>query len=148
MGFFDSLTGGRERERSTLTSQEAIPAILIAISSADGDMADEEVSALVGVMQRMRMLETVSDEQRDAMFNKLFGLLKKQGAPALMAGGIQACPPNLRDTAFLLATDMVLADGVVEQKEREFLTQLKKALAISDELATKIIDVMKIKNKA
>jgi uncharacterized tellurite resistance protein B-like protein len=148
MGLFDALTGGREREKTTLTANEAIPGILVAVANADGDMADEEIGALVGVTRRMRMLESLSDEQHDAMINKLFSFLKKQGASALLQAGVASCPRELRDTAFLLATDMVLSDGVVEQKEKEFLMQLKKALGIADDVAQKIVDVMKIKNKA
>ncbi len=147
MGLFDALLGSREREKSTLTAKEAIPAILVAVANADGDMADEEIGALVGVTRRMRMLESLSDEQHDAMINKLFSFLKRNGAAALMQAGISSCPGELRDAAFLMAVDMVLSDGVVEQKEREFLTQLKKALGIPDDLAQVIIKAMQIKNK-
>ncbi|NJK69787.1 MAG: hypothetical protein HC941_27720 [Microcoleus sp. SU_5_3] len=54
--------------------------------------------------------------------------------------------PQLRTTAFAIATDLVLVDGVFTQEEKEFLIELSAALDISEEMGKKIIDVMSIKN--
>ena len=46
-----------------------------------------------------------------------------------------------------LSLDLVLADGVVEDAEKEFLDDLQKILNISGDQALTIVEVMIIKNR-
>ena len=46
-----------------------------------------------------------------------------------------------------MATDIILSDGDLADEEEELLNALYNALGISEDMATKIIDVMLIKNK-
>jgi tellurite resistance protein len=81
------------------------------------------------------------------MFDRLLNLLQRQGANTLLALAIASLPHELQETAFAVATDIVLADGDVTQEEEDLLNQLYRALNISEEIAVKIIDVMMIKNR-
>ena len=51
------------------------------------------------------------------------------------------------DTAFFIAADLVLADGTVEPEEKKFLEDLQQTLGVSEETATKIVEVVVIKNR-
>jgi hypothetical protein len=53
----------------------------------------------------------------------------------------------LHETAFAVVSDLVLADGEVTQEEEDLLGDLYRALDLSEEVASKIVDVMLIKNK-
>lgn len=46
-----------------------------------------------------------------------------------------------------MATDLVLADGEVDPKEKQFLEEFQKMLGIDDALALKIAEIMVIKNR-
>jgi tellurite resistance protein len=59
----------------------------------------------------------------------------------------EGLPEGLRQTAFANACDIVLADGVVEDEEKEFLDHLQKALELDGDTALNIVEVMIIKNK-
>ncbi|PZO47941.1 MAG: Tellurite resistance protein TerB, partial [Phormidesmis priestleyi] len=48
---------------------------------------------------------------------------------------------------FALAVDLVFADGTVSVEEKAFIDDLRKILAIPDEMALKIVEVMTIKNQ-
>ena len=54
---------------------------------------------------------------------------------------------DLTETAFAIATDIVLADGEVTEEEQKLLNDLFQLLEIPEETAIKIIDVMLIKNQ-
>jgi len=77
----------------------------------------------------------------------LFKIMKKEGP----AGLVSRCGPflseGLAETAFANACDMVLADGVVEDEEKEFLDHLQKVLNIDGDTALTIVEVMITKNK-
>lgn len=81
------------------------------------------------------------------MFDRLMSIHQQQGAEHLLGAALASLPDELRETAFCVATDIVLADGTVTQEEEDFLNQLYRALELSEEVALKIIDVMLIKNR-
>ncbi|MBC7966318.1 MAG: hypothetical protein H7Z17_10390 [Fuerstia sp.] len=56
-------------------------------------------------------------------------------------------PDALRETAFANAVDIVLADGVVEQDEKDFMELVRTKLRIPKEQALEIVSVMVAKNK-
>jgi tellurite resistance protein len=66
---------------------------------------------------------------------------------ALLNAAITALPHDLTETAFAIATDIVLADGEVTEEEQKLLNDLFQLLEIPEETAIKIIDVMLIKNQ-
>ena len=50
-------------------------------------------------------------------------------------------------TAFACAVDIALADGVLEEEEKDVINQLATALQVPEDIAVPIIEVMLIKNK-
>ncbi len=147
MGLFDALMGSRQDDKEKLNPAEAFAGILVAIADSDGSLSDEEAGVLIDGTSSMKLFESYDPDDLKKMWNKLFTISQKRGAPALMASAIPACPPNLRDAVFTRAVDMVLSDGVVEDAERQLLGQLKKALQIPDDLSAMIIKVMQLKYK-
>lgn len=146
MGLFDSLFGGMERN-SKLSSQEAFAGILMGASACDGHIAEDEVSGLITTLCRMKMFQRFTDKQYNDMLNRLYGIIKKKGVDHLIEGCAEGLPAELRQTAFTNACDMVLADGVVEQDEKDFIEKLRKRLEIDRDDAVEIVQVMVIKNK-
>ena len=72
----------------------------------------------------------------------------QEGGPeALVEKCAPAIPERLRETAFCNAVDIVLADGVVEDDEKELIEKLQAALEVEDDQAGLIVKVMIIKNR-
>lgn len=146
MGLFDSIFGSSQ-EGSRLTDQEAFAGILMAASACDGHIADEEVSGLITALIRMNLYKRFSDRDFNKMLNKLHGVLKRHGVETLVDSCAESLPDSLVKAAFTNAVDMVLADGVVEQEERDFVERLRKSLDLDPEMSKTIVRVLVIKNK-
>ncbi|MEK0178497.1 MAG: hypothetical protein EAZ98_18780 [Oscillatoriales cyanobacterium] len=91
-------------------------------------------------------ISSYSSEYFPELFNKVRNLSDLYNPAELFAAAKNTLNPQLRATAFAIATDLVLVDGIFTQEEKEFLVELAEALDISDELGNKIMEVMTIKN--
>lgn len=147
MGLFDKIFGQAAPAPAELNKQESFAAIALATSAADGHISDTEVQSMMGYLFRMRMFETYNDHQMSTMFDKLIKMLRKDGPPGLIASAKKNLPEDLRQTAFACAVDIALADGVLEESEKELLTELQKVLEVPENIAITLIQAMLIKNK-
>ena len=147
MGLFDKLLGGQTSGNVTLNKQESVAGILLIVVAADGHISDDEAREFGAVVNRMQLFKEQSGNEFSQMIDKLMGLIKKQGAPFVLEKAVQGMPVELQETVFALATDMIFADGSVEDEEKELLENLQAKLTIPDDVALKIIEVLQIKNR-
>lgn len=145
MGLFDKLTGGGSD--APFNKQEGFAAIMLAVVAADGDISDEEIQDFNARANRMRLFADQTGSQFGQMIDRLFRILKKSGPQELAARGTAALTPELRETAFAVAVDMIFADGTVEDEEKALVGNLQQQLGVSDALASQILDVMVIKHR-
>lgn len=146
MGIFDSLFGSVE-SKTKLSPQEAFAGILLAASACDGHISDDEVQSLLTALFRMKLFERINERQFNSVMNKLMGVLKKNGPDALVDGCCETLPESLNKAAFANACNIVLADGVLDDDEKEFINTLSKKLGLEASVAKTIAQVMVIKNK-
>ncbi|HEY8505407.1 MAG TPA: tellurite resistance TerB family protein, partial [Gemmataceae bacterium] len=146
MGLFDNIFGGHTPNKQ-FGKGESFAAILLGAVASDGHIADEEVRGLVTIMARMKMYENWTDEKFNSMLNRILGMIKREGVDKVIERASEGLPEALRETAFANACDLVLADGVVEDEEKEFLDKLQKRLEITGDTALDIVQVMIIKNR-
>ncbi|EAW36838.1 hypothetical protein L8106_26792 [Lyngbya sp. PCC 8106] len=130
-----------------LTPAEAFAAIALTAVAADGIITDSESQIIKSTLARMDLFGEYTAENKTKMIQRLLEQIENQGYEPLMQSAITKLPANLKDTAFAVATDIILSDGDLADEEEELLNALYNALGISEEMATKIIDVMLIKNK-
>jgi len=147
MGLFDRVSGGRKQSNMTLSPAEAFAAIALLAVAADGYLADEEGQVLSTTLSRMQLFRSYPGDVMRRMFDRLLGILNKQGSKTLFNLAVDTLPHDLYETVFAVTTDIVLADGEVTNEEEKLLTDLCSALEIDEKTAVKIIDVMLIKNK-
>ena len=145
-GDFDALFSGMET-RTKLTSQEAFAGILLASSACDGHISDEELSQMFTPIFPMKLFERINEKEFHKVMNKLMGVLKKDGPEKLAEGCAASLPDGLRRGAFANACDIVLADGVVDESEKELTSLLTRLLSLEANEAKTIAQVMVIKNK-
>lgn len=96
---------------------------------------------------RMKLFERINEKDFHKVMNKLMGVLKKDGPEKLAEGCAASLPDELRRGAFANACDIVLADGVVDESEKEFINLLTRLLSLEANEAKTIAQVMVIKNK-
>jgi tellurite resistance protein len=130
-----------------LTPAEAFAAIALTAVAADGMITDSESQIIKTTFKRMDLFSGYTAESKTEMIQRLLDQIQEKGYEVVMQSAIAKLPGNLKDTAFAVATDIILSDGDLADEEEELLNALYNALGIEEEMATKIIDVMLIKNK-
>jgi tellurite resistance protein len=138
---FDSL------KAKPLTKNEAFAGVLLGAVASDGHIGDEEMRGLCTILFRMKMYENWTDDRINQVFNRMLGMIKRVGFDKVLQQCARALPEELHKTAFANACDLILADGVVEDEEKEFINMVWKTLGISGDDAKTIAQVMVIKNK-
>ncbi|NQU22837.1 MAG: tellurite resistance TerB family protein [Candidatus Nealsonbacteria bacterium] len=146
MGIFDVLFSGLET-RTKLSPQESFAGILLAASACDGHISEDEFQQLLTALFRMKLFHRVNEKQFNQVLNKLMGVLKKRGPEVLVDGCCETLPEELRKAAFANACNIVLSDGVLEDDEKQFMSDLTGKLHMDAKTAQTIAQVMVIKNK-
>lgn len=144
MGLFDRLLKPADEK---LNDRDAFAGIALTAVSADGVLAEEEALLLTTTFSRMKLFRDVRESQLRQGLERLAAYGKEHGNDALIDECARTVPAELRPTAFAVAADLLLADGVVTDGERRYLERLQKALGVGDDLALKIVDVLAVKNK-
>ena len=147
MGLFDKVFS-KAPKAEPLNAQEAFACIALAMAGAEGSIAQSEWDGIVNYIRRLRLYDNYSGPAFDKMFDKVFRILRNEGPGALVSASVAGLPDDLKLTAFACAVDIALADGVVEEEEKEIINQLAGALEIPEQTAIQIIEVLIIKNKA
>ena len=147
MSLFDDVLDDSSFAPEQFGPQEGFAGTLLAASACDGHIADEEVGTLITTLARMKMYQNVPPHKFNSMMDRLVGILKRGGPEKLIASAIPAVPPELRETVFANACDIVLADGVVEADEKTFIDDLMIKLELDSTRAKTIVQVMVFKNQ-
>lgn len=147
MSLFDDVLEDGSFDEKPFGPQEGFAGVMLGASACDGHIADEEVQSLMTILHRMKLYSRVAPNQFGSMMDRLLGTLKRGGPEKLMEQSIPAVPPELRETAFANAVDIVLADGIVEPDEKEFIDKLSSQLEMEEKRAKAIIKVMVYKNQ-
>ena len=147
MSLIDRALRGEPLEPPILRVPDAIAAILVASVAADGDLNPEEAIRLNSILSTTRVLREAGNGSMQGLADRAIGLLTDYGLPAVLVACAKAIPVDLRPTTFALATDLVLADGRIGDREKTFIDELQAVLDLDDPTARKIVDVLLIKNR-
>jgi uncharacterized tellurite resistance protein B-like protein len=146
MGIFEKVLQEHQPETLTLTPAEAFAALVLSTVRADGRISAEEASRVNQVLGATRLFHTTDTETLQPLLSQVMSLVQRHGPDAVMDLAARALPVPLRAPAFAVSVDLVLADGEAGPQERRFIDALQTRLAIADEEAAKIVDVMLVKN--
>jgi tellurite resistance protein len=143
MGLFDSF---RSDVTPTFGVQQAIMTIVIAAVMADGEIADEEVGRVRSMCALSPIFATNTQEQDMAVIRFAVNVVSQMKQQAITKAA-EVLKPELRETAFAFACDMVLADGMVGQNEETFLTSLMNALGLSENAGRSLVWATIVRNR-
>ncbi len=143
MGLFDRV---RSAISPKMNEQQAVMSIALAAVAADGQIQDQEILRLQAMCMLSPIYAGLSGDQLGGILRQSANLLSQQGQDAL-AKSAELLTPELRETAFAFATDMVLADGVLGGAEEKFIEDLAKKLNVNEDTAKTIIHVTTIRNR-
>jgi hypothetical protein len=132
---------------SSMGSAEALASIAMVAIAADGYMAEQEGQDMTMLLSRMSLFSSYSSDALNHLFDLLLDRLKQEGPGILVSEAKAALSQELRETAFAIATDLVLSDRTVTPQEQAFLEDLYRILDIPSTTAQQIVQVMTIKNR-
>ena len=149
MGLFDKFFNVDETRSNqiNLTKEESFLGILIAASASDGHLSNAEYLSISRVFNTSKMFSHFTEMQLKQMHQRILIMLQNDGVGTIIHTAAGTLTQELKETVFAIAIDIVLTDGIVDAKEKEFLDNLQSAIGIEEVLATKIIEVMIIKNR-
>ncbi len=146
MSLFDDILDDGHSGSPDFGPQEGFAGVLLCASACDGHIGDEEAQSLNLILGQKKLYDRLTRQQFGSMVDRLMGELRRGGPETLLEKSHPAVPPELRETVFANAVDIVLVDGTVGQQEREFIDDLRAKLEIDEERAKAIVQVMAYKN--
>ncbi len=147
MGLFDAGLGSESQTQTALNPEEAFAVIILMATASDGYLSVEQANSITSVLSRMELFESYPHEMMNRLFEKILGILQGDGFNALFNAAKDSLSQDLREAAFAVATDLVLAEGIVDEEDKNFLNDLCQALGVSREIAIQIVEVILIKNR-
>lgn len=132
---------------SPLNASEAFAAVLYGAVAADGVVTQAEALALTHALFETAMYRGLHEPQMRAILTRVRGIYKARGLDDMLKEAAPRVPADLRDTAYAQCVDLVMADDTVNEDELEYLKKAQRALAVPDDLALKIVEVVRILNK-
>jgi len=147
MGLFDDALSGSGNQPAKVTKEHAFLGLLMLADYSDGNVTEEEVRSFANTICRMKMYRDLSETQLNRLIDQALGFIKRLGMEESMAKFCAALPESLHRAIFANACNQVLADGVVEEEEKQFLNDLRKALGLAGDDAQMIAKVMVWKNQ-
>lgn len=131
-----------------IDADDAFIALMIAAMDASGHVSPAEAERAHHIIWSMRRFRRRSGTGVDRRIQRMRTLIETRGAPIVRETAARQIPLRLRAAAFAVAADIVLVDGRMERLEARFLRRLAGDLKLDPARATRILEVMRIKNSA
>lgn len=116
-------------DNAPLSAEDALVALMIAVSAADSDIRTAE---LIKISNAINMLPVFADYDVDHLpriSKTVFDLLEQEDGLEALFGLIRdALPEKLFETAYALSCDVAAADGVIKNAEARMLEEIREEL--------------------
>ncbi len=124
--------------RRGLDAQEALVCTMVLVASAAG-ITDREIGVMSGLVQTMPVFHDFSREHLEAATDAAVGLLREDEG-LNHAGRLirEALEPRLRETAYVLACEVVAADQFAKQATLQMLEFVMSELHLDPLVAAAI----------
>ncbi len=114
----------------SLTAQDALVALMIAVSASDENIRTSELVKISNMVNHLPVFADYGDDL-SAISSTVFDLLEQEdGLDALFGLIREALPERLYETASALACDVAAADGNVTEGEGRMLEEIRYELSI------------------
>ncbi|NBD29915.1 MAG: 2-dehydro-3-deoxyphosphooctonate aldolase [Alphaproteobacteria bacterium] len=116
---------------AALTAQDALVAIMVAVSASDEDIRTAELVKITSTVNHLPVFGNYDTDQIGKVSAVVFDLFAQEdGLDALFGLVRDAMPEHLFETAYALACDVAAADGDIPQSELRLLEEIRYELNI------------------
>ena len=115
----------------SLTAQDALVALMIAVSASDENIRTAELVKINSAVNNLPVFAGYDIDRLNTMSQMVFDLFEQEdGLDALFGLVRDALPERLRETAYALACDVAAADGTLKETELRILEEIRYELDI------------------
>lgn len=115
----------------SLTAQDALVAMMIAVSASDEDIRTAELVKINSAVNNLPVFAGYDLDRLNRMAQMVFDLFEQEdGLDALFGLVREALPDRLYETAYALACDVAAADGTLDEAELRLLEEMRYELNI------------------
>jgi len=147
MNLLDTILGKENQAPEVLISTEAFAAIALVAITSDAVLSEQQVRNISSVLLRLKLFNSYTEDLINKLLEKNLSILRRDGFNALFNAAKESLSPELREAAFAVAADLVMAESIVTEEEKNFLNDLYQALDIPRDTAVKILQVLMLKNQ-
>jgi len=116
---------------ASLSPQDALIAVMVAISAADEDVPMSELIAINRTIDHMPIFASYDIDRAARVSKSVYALFEEEEGLEALFGLIRAAlPERLYETAYALACDVAAADGAIRQTELRMLEEIRAELNI------------------
>ena len=109
-----------------LTPQDALVAVMIAISASDENIRTSELVTIESIIDHLPVFAGYDEDRLKRVSRVVFDLFSEEEGIDALFGLVREClPPKLFETAYALACDVAAADGQLGEEELEFLAEIR-----------------------
>ncbi|AGI69450.1 hypothetical protein OAN307_c40300 [Octadecabacter antarcticus 307] len=118
-------------ETPSLTAQDALCALMIAVSASDEEIRTAELVKITNIINNLPVFAGYDSDHVPRVSQTVFDLFDQEdGLDALFGLIRDALPERLFETAYALACDVAAADGEIAQSELRMLEEMRYELNI------------------
>ncbi|MDJ0627444.1 MAG: tellurite resistance TerB family protein [Rhodobacter sp.] len=118
-------------ETPSLSPQDALIAVMIAISASDENIRTAELVTIESVVDHLPVFADYDKDRLKRVSTIVFDLFSEEdGLDALFGLIRDGLPEKLYETAYALACDVAAADGLLGESELRFLAEIRYELKI------------------
>ncbi len=116
---------------ASLTPQDALAAVMVAVSTADSTINGSELMSIARMIDYLPVFENYDRDRLTNVSQTVYDLLEEEdGLDALFGLVRDALPGDLNETAYALACDVAAADGALAQTELRILEEVRHELNV------------------
>lgn len=116
---------------ASLSPQDALVAVMIAVSAADEQMRTAELVAIQRMVNHMPVFADYDAGRIRVVAQTVFDLFEEEDGLEALFGLIRdGLPERLFETAYALACDVASADGLLREVELRMLEEMREELSI------------------
>jgi hypothetical protein len=140
MGLLGKIFGSTPRKAS---DEQLLVYGMMLMIGADGDLQQEELATLNGFV--ITLPDFRGKDLREVFRGAQQALKGKKSVEDAVAAlaGIES--PAVKKKLYVVAADLALSSGDIDEGEEKLLEQMQKVLGIDDSLATKVVEVLALK---
>jgi tellurite resistance protein len=125
---------------ATLSAQDCLVAVMIAISASDENIRTAELVSIEGIVDHLPVFADYDADRLKRVAKTVFDLFADEDGLDALFGLVRAnLPEKLWETAYALACDVAACDGLLGEQELRFLREIRYELAL-DRLAAAAIE--------